>query len=303
MPDLALDLRYLRYALTALEYRSFRRAAVVLGFQQSTVSRRIRLLEHRLGFPLFIRDHRGVRPTLAGERFLHEAAVGVKHLDRAARLAVSAHQGESGELRVGILASLTTGFLRSVLRRFREAYPDVRVRIHESTSEASLRRLALGELDVSFVIGRPELSGHASAALWIERVHVMLPKGHELSRHEAIRWADVRREPFIVSEGGPGPETQDYLVKRLYVPGFRPSIEVHQVGSESLMNLVAMGYGLTLTGSSSIRPDAAGVVFRPVAGEKELVSLSAVWSPSNSNPALRLFLSLAETVSAAKPVN
>ena len=61
VPDLALDLRYLRYALVAAELGSFRRAAAALAVRQPTSSRRVQLLEHRLGFVLFERDRGGVQ--------------------------------------------------------------------------------------------------------------------------------------------------------------------------------------------------------------------------------------------------
>ncbi|WP_132560680.1 LysR family transcriptional regulator [Rhizobium sullae] len=74
MPNLALDLRYLKYAIVVAEQGSFRRAADILNLPQSTVSRRIQILERTLGLPLFERSRIGARPTLAGERFIREAA-------------------------------------------------------------------------------------------------------------------------------------------------------------------------------------------------------------------------------------
>lgn len=53
MPDLSLDLRYLRYAHLAAGYGSFRRAALSIGVNQSTLTRRVQLLERRLGVALF----------------------------------------------------------------------------------------------------------------------------------------------------------------------------------------------------------------------------------------------------------
>ncbi|WP_312621640.1 helix-turn-helix domain-containing protein, partial [Agrobacterium pusense] len=64
MPDLALDLRYLRYALLVAEHGSFRRAADAVGMSQSTVSRRVQLLERRLGVPLFTRSRTGAKLTV-----------------------------------------------------------------------------------------------------------------------------------------------------------------------------------------------------------------------------------------------
>lgn len=53
MPDLTLDLRYLKYAVQVAEAGSFRRAAERLSISQSTVSRRVQLFERQLGFSLF----------------------------------------------------------------------------------------------------------------------------------------------------------------------------------------------------------------------------------------------------------
>lgn len=83
MPNDVLDLRLFRYALASAELGSFRRAAAALNIQQSTVSRGVRNLEHRIGAELFERDHSGVRPTVAGDRFLEEATLGFDHLRRA----------------------------------------------------------------------------------------------------------------------------------------------------------------------------------------------------------------------------
>src|SRR3546814_4274967 len=55
MPDLSLDLRHLRYALAAAQHQSFRRAAATLDVSQSTLTRRVQLLEHRIGFRIFDR--------------------------------------------------------------------------------------------------------------------------------------------------------------------------------------------------------------------------------------------------------
>lgn len=268
MPDLSFDLRYLRCALLAAEQGSFRRAAAVLELSQSTLSRRIQLLERRLGFPLFIRDRRGVRLTPAGVNFLRCAIAGARHLDRAAQLAVAVHRGERGELRVGILASLTTGFLHTMLRRFREHHPEVQIMLKEGTPPQTLHDLSMGELDILFVAGCSEIAGYSAQILWRESIYAALPSEHELADKETISWDDIREEIFVVTQGGPGVEIQDYLIRRLSQPGFRPRIEVHDVSRGSLLDLVAMKYGVALTSTSSIRSDLDGVVFRAVAGEE-----------------------------------
>lgn len=108
-----------------------------------------------------------------------------------------------------------------------------------------------------------------------------------------IGWQDIRSETFIVSRGGPGPEIQDYLVKMLADLGFQPRIDIRDVGRESLTNLVAIGYGLTLTTTSVVHRDATGVVFKSIGADGQSLPSSAVWPASNANPALRHLLALA----------
>lgn len=75
MPDLAFDLRYLHYAILVAQHGSFRAAAESLDHSQSTVSRRVSLLERRLGVPLSERARKGAKLTPAGQRFIQEATV------------------------------------------------------------------------------------------------------------------------------------------------------------------------------------------------------------------------------------
>ncbi|MCQ8239883.1 LysR family transcriptional regulator [Rhizosaccharibacter radicis] len=293
MPDLALDLRFLRYALAAAESGSFRQAALALNVSQSTVSRRIQLLEHRLGFLLFRRDRKGAHLTQDGENFLKEAAPGVDQIRRAIQVASARNRGEHGELKIGILASLTTGYLHLVLKEFRHRYSGVKVTLHEGTVHENLHQLALGSLDIVFVTGEPMIAGHISEKLWTERIYVVLPSDHSLARRTDLAWQDVRDEAFIVTSGGPGPEVHDYLLRRLSDLSFRPRVDIHNVSRESLMNLVAIGYGLTLTSTSSLATAVPGLVFRRLSEAAEELPSSGVWSENSTNAALKHLIKVA----------
>lgn len=295
MPDLSLDLRYLRYALISAEFGSFRKAAEALGVPQSTVSRRVAQLEHRLQFAIFERDSRGVRLTAAGTNFLNEAATGVDQLTHAINSARSAHRGDRGEIHIGILASLSFGFLQ-LLKEFRKKHPLVRIQLHEGSPQLNVHRLTTGALDVCFVTREPALPGYQAEALWGERINVVLPIDHELAERSSISWDDLRREAFVVSQTGAGPDIHDYLTRRLSGPGSRVNVTTHEVGRESLFGLVAIGYGLTLVSTSSTGSDVQGITFRPIAGDDDVLASSAVWSSENKNPALKRLLTLARRV-------
>ena len=76
--------------------------------------------------------------------------------------------------------------------------------------------------------------------------------------------------------------------------GFRPSIDVHDVGRESLLNLVA-------TSTSALGLTVEGVVFRAVADSAEELPSSAVWSEANTNPALTGLVEIARSIASDCP--
>lgn len=67
---MSLDLRDLRWAIVAAQHRSLRQAPDKLHIRQSTLSRRLRDLEHQLGAALLERSNGGTRPTIEGQEFL-----------------------------------------------------------------------------------------------------------------------------------------------------------------------------------------------------------------------------------------
>jgi DNA-binding transcriptional LysR family regulator len=69
------------------------------------------------------------------------------------------------------------------------------------------------------------------------------------------------------------------------------------VGRDTLMHLVGMGLGVSLTSGATAATPFPKVVFRPIVGDGELIQFSAVWLPHNDNPALRRFLSQARVAS------
>lgn len=293
MPDLSLDLRHLRYALAVAELGSFRRAALQLDLPQSTVSRRVKSLEDRIGIAIFRRDHTGIQITPAGRRFLDEAAIGARHLSNAVSAMNSVRRGEAGQLHVSMFAALSTGFVKSLFQQYRRRYKQVNVRLEESTAQISVAAILEGRLDVAFVTGEPTVPGCESLRLWDERLFLVLPEGHALLSSSHITWESLRPEPFIVTSGGRGPEIEDHLLAGLSKPGFRPDIQSHAVSRETLINMVALGFGVALVTESAIGPKYDGVTFRSIGMPAEPIPASAIWLTSNTNPALKSLLKLA----------
>ena len=66
------------------------------------------------------------------------------------------------------------------------------------------------------------------------------------------------------------------------------------------MNLVSIGFGISLTSEAAIATPFPKVVFRPITGDDELLHFNAVWLAHNDNPALRRFLALARKMATER---
>jgi len=292
---LTIELRHLRYAIAAAEHGSFRKAAKALGIHESAVSRRIRDIEDQMGAALFIRSPSGVTLTYAGQRFVSRAKKAVSQVGYAIKDVSVVGRGDEGVVRIGIFSSLASGFLAELLHAYRAVHPRVRLDVIEGGPAEQIPAIQQHRIDVAFLTGQPIAAGCEMAQLWTERVFVALPKWHSLAVRKEISWHDLREHRFIVSEVEPGREIYDYLVKHLADLGHHPLVERHSVYRDTLMQLVAIGRGLTVTSEATVATGFPGVVYRQLAGE--VLPFCAIWSPGNDNPAFRRLLSLANSMS------
>lgn len=297
-----MNLVSISQALLVAEHLSFSRAAQVLGVRQSAVSRRVRALEDELGVSLFERQSGGVRVTEAGRRFFDRSRAGLAEIDFAIRSAGNAGCAGEGAVRIGILSSLSVGFLRDLLVRFREEHAAVAVDILEGSTREHNAAINERRLDIAFVAGEPRAPRCDVALLWQVRVFIALPDDHPQAKATELCWDGLKDERFILSRDAPGPEIHDFVIQRLASLGFSPSVERYHVGRETLMHMVALGFGISVMSETGTATQYPGVVFRPLQADQHLLPYSAVWLPGNDNPALRRLLSLARSMSQIRSI-
>lgn len=131
-----VSLDALRVFECAARLMSFSAAAQELSVTQAAVSRRIKQLEHVLGFDLFHRNGRQLSLTIKGQRlFLRTQAslefLGVELDDLTAQKATST-------VLVAASAAVSHLWLSSRLRRFNDRYPEISVRLIVSDNLSEL---------------------------------------------------------------------------------------------------------------------------------------------------------------------
>ncbi|WP_271553350.1 LysR family transcriptional regulator [Bradyrhizobium sp. CCBAU 45394] len=288
-----MEFRHLRWAIVVSQHRSLRQAADTLRIKQSTLSRCLRNLEHRLGVTLFERTNGGTRPTMEGKEFVDTAR---RIVDQTLAMTVrikNRSRGESGRLTIGIHASFSAGNLRATLLEHRTRFPKVNTQLVDGPKDHLISDLVGPAIDVAFVAEpNPTWKGR-SLLLWSERVVVALPKSHPLAARGVVHWSELREQTLLLTRYGPAPELLKLLINKL---GSSDSCRLfhHDVVYDQLLTLVGAEWGVLLALEGATGAAYEGVTFREVhdADGPTRLSFRAYWRQANSNPSLRPFLDL-----------
>ena len=294
----AIKLNQVRYVLSAADHGSFRQAAGALNIQQSSISRRVRELEARLGADLFERRPSGVRLTPAGDRFVQGARNGLVQLEDAASQVGAMGAAERSVLRIGITEPLAGGLLADLLRMATARAAAPHLLIAEAPIAEHVAALEAGRLDIAFLPGRTAPARCSAVPLWRERLVLASPEAHALAAKTTVSWSDLAGEPTpLLVQAGAGRDIAGEAERRLRREGPTARVLRQAVGGETLLRLVALGQGLAILSERAVSAGIAGVACRPIA--RSAIGYNAVWSKSNAKAVLRRFLAL--TAEAIKP--
>ncbi|STW39084.1 DNA-binding transcriptional regulator [Klebsiella pneumoniae] len=123
---------------------SIRGASRALAVSQPALTKAIKELEEGLSAQLFVRRSQGVALTDNGESFYQHASLILEEL-RAAQDELLQRQGEqAGQINIGLGASVARSLMPSVICRFHQQHPQVKVRIMEGQLLAMINELRQG---------------------------------------------------------------------------------------------------------------------------------------------------------------
>ncbi|WP_020117349.1 LysR family transcriptional regulator [Streptomyces canus] len=232
-----VELRHLAAMAAVVEEGSFGRAAVRLGYTQSTVSQQIAALERAVGGPVFDRPGgpRRVRLTPLGSVVLDHGRV---LLARAEALtnAVDRFQAGDGRIDIGTFQSVSSVILPSVVRRLRAEHPGCDIRLSEEEPEQP----RIGDLDLLFYDGR--IDGDVEHRKLLDDPYLLVssagtfPDGpvslDRLDGAPMVAWPLTCDQPLVE--------------QALARSGARPQIVFRSAVNDTLLSMVRAGLGSAL---------------------------------------------------------
>lgn len=212
-------------------------AAEALGISQSAVSLSITDLEARLGFSLFVRDHRRLEPTEAARVLAEEVAPLFDRLALVEMRAADIRDGAAGRLRIMSTPPLGHSIVPRALRAFLAGRPQVKVHYEVARLERVIEAVAGGLTDVGLALGAPD------AAAWpvdvrvlrVDPLIVLVPGDHALAGHAVIGPADMAAHRYVGLEAtSPLGAAMRAAFRACGVP-YAPQVEVRYCHTAAVM--------------------------------------------------------------------
>ncbi|MEQ4575263.1 MAG: LysR family transcriptional regulator [Gammaproteobacteria bacterium] len=232
------SLRQLEFAVAVAEEGSFTAAAARCHTVQSALSHQIAKLEEQLGARLFDRRGRGVRVTAAGEVFLHNARRTLRAAQRLQDEMAQAVGVVRGRINIGQISSLMTVWIPELLSEFRRAHAEVDVHLRTGMSEALLRDLAEGQLDVALVgVGTQVELPEQRLLLHEEGLALITAPGHRFARRRSVALRELDDAPMAGLSPGAG--VRGIIDGAFAEAGLRQRLQYEATHAELIRQLVA----------------------------------------------------------------
>jgi LysR family cys regulon transcriptional activator len=195
-----MKLHQLRYLAAVVEHGlNITAAARALHTSQPGVSKQIKLLEQELGFDVFEREGRTLtRVTPAGRQVVERALRILDETQNIRRLSEEFRDEKKGSLSIATTHTQARYVQPSVVKRFRQQYPDVKLHLHQGTSEQIADLAAEDRVDFSIATASEELFP-ALVLMPCYRWHrdIIVPAGHPLAGVASPTLRDISRHPVV----------------------------------------------------------------------------------------------------------
>lgn len=227
--------------LTAVEYGSFTKAAEILQYSQSAISRMIQDLETEWNVVLLERRKTGVLLTSDGIRLLpHIKTICDAHENLQTE--VDELNGlQTGILRIGTFSSVATHWLPNIIQEFQKKYPNIDYELLLGDYEEIENWIMEGRVDCGFT-RIPTKEDLEAFSLELDELQVIMPEGHPLAEYEHVPVQALADYPFLLLE-----KNNNEVVSEIFKANhLEPKVRLTTWDDYAIMSLVERGFGISI---------------------------------------------------------
>ncbi len=233
-----IDRHAIRYFLAVIDHGNFSKAASQCNVSQPTLSVGIAKLERALDRKLFQRTSKRVELTVSGAHFAVHARRIEAEFAQAERSVLNT--AAQATIRLGVLSTIPTRWLESLVLTFQPFAPTERVEFVEARERDILEQLSRGRIDLALTIVRDDNDRFVARPLFTEGYALAMSLDHPLA-NEAVISAEALAD------------TSRHFTSR----GVRPFFAAKTNSDDRALAYVRSGLGITVVPMSFACPEIA----------------------------------------------
>ncbi|HVW96330.1 MAG TPA: LysR substrate-binding domain-containing protein [Mucilaginibacter sp.] len=242
-----MTITQLEYIVAVDTYRSFVSAADKCFVTQPTLSMQVQKLEDTLGVKIFDRSKQPVTPTEIGIEIIAQARILLSESEKIKEIITDRQKELSGELKVGIIPTISPYILPKILHGFIDKYPQVKLIVWEQTTEQIIEQLKLGMIDCGILSTPLRESNLTELPVFYENFVAYVSRNSKLSKKKNIVPEDIDMEEIWVLNEGHCMREQvlNICQRRKATQGFK-HFEYNTGSVETLKRMVDENNGATI---------------------------------------------------------
>jgi DNA-binding transcriptional LysR family regulator len=258
---LPFTLQQLRILKAVASEKSFTKAAEILYVSQPSLSKQIKVLEHRLGISLLNREKNTVSLTEGGKVFLQYSERILALCEESCRALNDVQNGDRGNLIVGASQTIGTYLMPRVLALFAQNYPQININVQVDSTRIIAKKVVNREIDIAVVGGDiPEdLKNNLETEKFVEdELILIVPKSHPfaLKKEKKINKDDLYHLNFITlnSTSTIRKFIDNILIQNdIETKQFNVIMQLNSI--EAIKTAVSLGLGAAFVSSSAIEKE------------------------------------------------
>jgi LysR family hydrogen peroxide-inducible transcriptional activator len=192
----------LEYMVAVDTYRNFVQAAEKCFVTQPTLSMQLQKLEDTLGVKVFDRSKQPVVPTEIGIEIIAQARVLLAESQKIKEIVTDRQKELSGELKIGIIPTVSPYLLPRIITKFINKYPKVKLVVWEQTTEQIIQQLKLGLIDCGILSTPLHEASLTEIPVFYENFVAYTSKTSKLFKKKNISPEDIDPEEiWVLNEG------------------------------------------------------------------------------------------------------
>ncbi len=237
-----IDSRQLLAFKTLAETGSFTLAAKQLNLTQSAVSHSIKALEEDLGCPLINRLGRKIHLTEAGDIFLAAADRIHRRMQRVRADLGALGRWGAGRLRIGAGPTACQYILPTVIREFRQTFPDCQLSISPNDAKELSEELRGNEIDLALTLNPVGQDDLESQTVFEDSLQFAVAPSHPWAGRKIAPPSEIDDQTFVTYSTR---SLTFELIRRHFRSEGYSFTRVIELGSmEAIKELVKIGIGV-----------------------------------------------------------